>query len=129
MAAIFNICVIDDEMSIRDTFKWHLEDQGHKVTAFDCPDEMISYCDKCFCREMPCFDVIFVDYNMLPISGLDFLIHSTLPHCKLPANRKFLMSGAFTNQTKTRAQGMGFRALHKPVYLHTLTEILESLYE
>lgn len=122
-----NICVIDDEESIRDTFKWHLEDQGHKVTVFECPDEMIKHCDTCSSRETPCFDVLFVDNNMPSIFGLDFLNYSTLPHCKLPANRKILMSGALSAQAMKHAHEKGFRTYQKPLRLHVLNEILDKI--
>ena len=112
--------VIDDEESIRDTFRWHLEDLGHEVFTFAAPAE----CDVqkfCSCQKSsPCADAILIDYNMPGMNGLDF-IESQMSHgCKGNSRNVLLMSGDTSQIDMKKAAELGCSVQQKPLSLETL---------
>ena len=114
------IFVIDDEESIRDTFRWHLEDLGHEVFTFAAPSE----CDVqayCLCQQStPCTDALLIDYNMPGMNGLDF-IESQMSHgCKGDPKNFLLMSGDTTPIDMKKAARIGCYVEQKPLSLETL---------
>jgi DNA-binding response OmpR family regulator len=114
------IFVIDDEESIRDTFRWHLEDMGHEVFTFAAPAE----CDVqvyCLCQQStPCTDALLIDYNMPGMNGLDFIENQMSHGCKGNTRNVLLMSGDTTQIDMKKASVLGCSVEQKPISLETL---------
>jgi DNA-binding response OmpR family regulator len=114
------IFVIDDEKSIRDTFRWHLEDLGHEVFTFAAPAE----CDvqkHCACQKsIPCADALLIDYNMPGMNGLDFIEKQLTHGCKADSRNILLMSGDTSNIDMKKAAMLGCRVEQKPFSLESL---------
>ncbi|MDG5466699.1 response regulator [Deltaproteobacteria bacterium IMCC39524] len=114
------IVIIDDEESIRNTFRWHLQDMGHEVFTFAAPVE----CDVqayCLCQQStPCTDALLIDYNLPSMNGLDF-IESLIKHgCKGEPRNILLMSGDTTRIDMKKAAALGCSVEQKPLSLETL---------
>ena len=67
------IVVIDDEACIREPFKWHLEERGHKVTTLDSPIGCDVFDGHECTKDTPCGDVLFIDYFLAGGNALDFV--------------------------------------------------------
>jgi CheY-like chemotaxis protein len=114
------IVVIDDEESIRDTFRWHLEDLGHEVFTFaeplDC--DVQNYCS---CQQsMPCSDALLIDYHMPGTNGLDYIENQMNKGCKGHPQNVLLMSGDTTKIDMDKVAELGCRVEQKPLSLETL---------
>lgn len=123
---MLKIFVVDDEESIRFTFKLHIEDQGHEVKTIENPLEMLETCASCRLQAAPYCDAIFVDMTMPSMTGLEFF-EQTQNICSLTSNSKFLMSGALNPQMISRAREMGIMPFHKPLTLETLDKIISQV--
>ena len=114
------IFVIDDEESIRDTFRWHLEDMGHEVFTYAAPVD----CDVqayCLCQQStPCTDALLIDYNMPGMNGLDFIEDQMSHGCKGDPRNMLLMSGDTTQIDMKKASALGCSVEQKPLPLETL---------
>jgi len=114
------IVVIDDEESIRDTFRWHLEDLGHEVFTFAEPLE----CDVqlyCSCQQnVSCSDALLIDYHMPGMNGLDFLENQMKKGCKGNPANVLLMSGDTTKIDMDRVAELGCYVEQKPLSLETI---------
>ena len=121
------IFVIDDEKSIRDTFQWHLEENGHDVIVAEEP----LFCDMyhgCGCQEdHPCGDIFFVDYQMPRMTGLDFLEMIHKQGCKLNPANKYIMSGNLNVVDMDLVKAIGCNVLQKPVTLAKIDQIVEEV--
>jgi len=123
------VFVIDDEESIRLSLKWHLEDQGHEVMA--APEPML--CDIYQghdCHEAhSCGDILFVDFNMPRMNGLEFLEKMRARGCKGDPRNKIIMSGATTAIDMERIERIGCQALQKPILLEKIDVLIEECKE
>jgi len=121
------IFVIDDEESIRDTFKWHLEDQGHEVMACDRPSTCTVFQDHDCQKERPCGHALFVDYYLPEINGLKFIEMMEKRGCKGATRNKILMSGDTTTIDEEKARDLGCRIIQKPITLDEVDAIIEEI--
>ena len=114
------IFIIDDEESLRDTFRWHLQGMGHEVFTFAAPVE----CDVqayCLCQQSrPCVDALLIDYNMPGMNGLDFIENQIKQGCKGDPRNILLMSGDTTRIDMKKAVALGCSVEQKPFSLETL---------
>ena len=121
------IFIIDDEESIRFTFKWHLESKGHEVIVAEDPLGCDVY-QGCDCqKDDVCGDLYLVDYQMPTMNGLDFfeMIHER--GCKTNPANKYIMSGNVTTIDMERVEKICCKVLQKPIRLKELDEIVEGL--
>jgi len=120
------IFVIDDEQCIRDSFKWHLEDQGHEVLT--APEPVVCDIYKGHdCSEIyPCGDILFVDYNMPRMTGLEFVELMSQRGCKGHPSNKIIMSGDTTTIDMERVNRLGCQVIQKPVTLLRVDEIIDE---
>ena len=121
------IFVIDDEKSIRDTFQWHLEENGHEVIVAEEP----LICDLyrgCNCQgDDPCGDILFVDYQMPRMNGLEFIHMMHNRGCKGNPANKYLMSGNLNVVDMALVKALGCNLLQKPVTLEKIDQIVEEV--
>ncbi|TYP00231.1 response regulator receiver domain-containing protein [Geothermobacter ehrlichii] len=109
------ILVVDDEESIRFTFKYLLGDQGYQVETACSPEEALERISQ---RE---FDLIFLDLLLGLHSGLTLLkdIRQQLPNTPV-----VMVTGAPDEQTVSDAIRNGaFAYIPKPVRQDTLETI------
>jgi len=118
------IFVIDDEESIRETMKWHLEEQGHEVLV--APEPLI--CDVylgCKCvDEYACGDILFVDYKMPRMTGLEFVELMAKRGCKGLTENKIIMSGDTTAIDIAKVEKLGCKVVQKPLSLSEVDKIV-----
>ena len=111
------ILIVDDEESIRDSLKWHLEGMGYEVlTAKDptlCP---VYRHEKCTAKDR-CADVLFIDQNMPGMTGAEFIRMQSERGCKLPASYKLIMTGSITDYVQALAESLGCQIVQKPFSL------------
>ena len=118
------IIVIDDEECIRDSFKWFLEDKGYHVITADCPTTCPIYHGDHCTQEQACGDLLFVDFNMPKMTGLEFIEQMAQKGCKAGPEKKFIMSGNPDAIEKDRVNTIGCKVLQKPVALAQLEQII-----
>ena len=122
----YRVLIFDDENQIRKIL-WSLFDsRGYEVFTFQnpalCP---ISTEKVCQCKdEKACSDIILSDVNMPIQNGMAFLEQQVKKGCR--CNHKALMSGAFTEETISKAKKLGLKIFKKPF---KLTEIIDWLDE
>ena len=120
------IIVIDDEVSIRNPMQWHLEDQGHEVLTAAEP-QLCSVYQGCECKENhPCGDILFVDFNMPRMNGLELVELMAQKGCKGHPNNKIIMSGDTSAIDAAKAREFGCIIEQKPLSLQRIDEIIEQ---
>ena len=121
------IVVIDDEESIRDTFKWLLEDLGHEVITCAEPVTCEVYSRDSCQQDTPCSDTLIIDYHMPGMNGLEF-IESLVQHgCHGKTENVLLMSGDTTKIDMQKVEKLGCRVAQKPISLVFLEEWVEEI--
>ena len=121
------IFVIDDEESIRDSFRIHLEGQGHEVLTADKPHACAVFqghdCD----RDYPCGHMLLIDHFLPGMNGLDFIQMMEQRGCKGAMRNKVLMSGDTTAVDKEKAERLGCHIIQKPLTLGKLDQIVDEV--
>lgn len=118
------IFVIDDEESIRETMQWHLEDQGYEVLTAAEPKLCAIYQGHECSGEYSCGDLLFIDYNMPQMNGLDFIERMSQRGCKASAQNKIIMSGDITAIDTSKAKRLGCKIEQKPLLFSRVDEII-----
>ncbi|MDH3998719.1 MAG: response regulator [Desulfuromonadales bacterium] len=121
------IYIVDDEPSIRDTFRWYLEDLGHEVVALEIPEYCAAYQDKCCEHDIPCADALLIDYHMPSINGLEFLEKMDASGCRGIHQNVMLMSGDTTKIDMERVSRLGCRVMQKPISLDVVATWIEEV--
>ncbi|NIV11908.1 MAG: response regulator [Aliifodinibius sp.] len=120
------IFVIDDEEGIRDTLKWHLEGEGHEVVTAESP----VLCENCYAltsqSPYPCADLLFTDYQMPHMTGLEFIEKMNSLGCRMDPYDKYLMSGNIDAIDLSKVQRVGCQVLQKPISFKQIDKIVES---
>ena len=118
------IYVIDDEECIRDTFKWHLEAQGHEVFTASEPMLCDIYKGNCCSSESACTDILFIDYNMPRMTGLEFIELMSQRGCKGDPATRIIMSGNTTAIDMDLVRKLGCKVVQKPLTFDGLDKII-----
>lgn len=121
------IFVIDDEENIRDTFKWHLEGLGHEVIALPDPSFCTVYMGQGCSHEVPCADVLIIDYSMPKMTGLRFLELLERKGCLTTARFKMILTGNANLVDRDIAARLGCEVREKPMTITDLEEWVDSL--
>jgi len=121
------IFVIDDEEGIRDTFRIHLEEQGHEVLTCDRPQACFSFKGHDCRNDYPCGHVLLIDHFLPGMNGLDFIEMMEKRGCKGAMRNKFLMSGDTTSIDQAKVIQLGCNLIQKPVCLDKLDEIINGV--
>lgn len=121
------IFVIDDEESIRDIFRMHLEDQGHEVLTADSPLACPVFSEHDCDNDLPCGHVLFVDYFFDDLNGLDFLEKLERKGCKGVSRNKILMTGGAALVDQERVKKIGCKVVQKPITLSQIDRIISEI--
>ncbi|MDH3997384.1 MAG: response regulator [Desulfuromonadales bacterium] len=121
------ILIIDDEECIRDTFRWHLEDQGHEVLTASEPLSCDIYQGGECCHQHPCADLLFVDYHMPRMNGLEFLEYLHQKGCKGLAAHRVLITGDSSAVDMEKVRELGCQLKEKPVNYEELDKIVQEV--
>lgn len=123
------IVVIDDERSIRETLKWHLEDLGHEVLTASEPTSCDIYNGTLCTQNAPCGHALIIDFQMPKMSGLDFIEFLSARGCKGITANMLIMSGNLYALDRTKASELGCQIVQKPVPFSYLENWLDSVRE
>ena len=121
------IIVIDDEQSIRDTIKWHLQDLGHEVLTFEKPAECYLYQGHHCSHSQVCADALITDFHMPGMNGLQFIEKLFNHGCKGLMLNMMIMSGDTSNIDMALANQLGCRVVQKPLSLADLESWIDSV--
>ncbi|XVJ68898.1 MAG: response regulator [Rhizobacter sp.] len=103
------LCVDDDELMLI-VIQGSLERTGYKVTAVTHPEEALV-----LIRHAPkSFDLLFTDYNMPTMSGLDLAAQALVYAPKLPI---VMSSGHISDDMLAQARDMGLQAVLRKEHL------------
>lgn len=123
------IFVFDDEPCITESFRWHLEAQGHEVYCVSDPTLCSVYHNDVCEHKEACCDILIVGRHMPYMDGLTFLEHIANRECKMSPKNQVLMSGAFQPEDFAKAEALGIRVVHKPITLEELDRLITEMKE
>ena len=121
------IMIIEDEMCIRDSLQWFLEDLGHEVFAGESPFECNVYKGGDCAKRVSCTDVLLIDQHLPGMRGLDFIEQLSQRGCSGSISNMLLMSGDATSIDLERAARLGVKVVQKPMEFEYLEKWLNNL--
>lgn len=121
------IMIIEDEMCIRESLQWFLEDSGYEVIARDSPFDCMVYTGGQSTTNVSCSDVLIIDQHLPDMKGLDFVEQLVERGFKGIMQNILLMSGDATSIDATKAERLGIKVVQKPVAFEYLENWLTSL--
>ncbi|WP_020675099.1 response regulator [Geopsychrobacter electrodiphilus] len=115
--------VLEDNQECRTLLTELLAEKQLQVKAFSGPDSyLVTRLDK-ECQLSCPFDGFTMTDNDLPgMSGLEFLEKLEAGGCKLPVDRKAIISGNWSAEERMRVRLLGCRVFSKP---HKIAEIYQ----
>ena len=120
-ASLLHILYVDDDEAVMDSYKFLLELSGFRVSAYSNPDEAI----RAISDEPESFDLIFTDYKMPGMSGLDLARKVRTIRADLPVA---VISGFIDEALLAGADASGVRALvPKPTPIDELCATIQRL--
>ena len=120
------IFVIDDESSIRDTFKYYLEDLGYEVFVASEPSLSEIYVEQNWTKENPCYDIVLTDYSMPNMNGLEFVESIMKRGCNVHPLNIFIMSGNTKNIDMDKVHAIGCQVVQKPLSFWMLDQLIHK---
>lgn len=118
------IFIIDDEKSIRNSFRVYLKLQGHEVRTSSKPTLCNVYHGRNCEKDAACADVLFIDYNLPGMSGLELLEKMEKGGCKAHPKNKILFSGDTSRIDRKRSELIGCQVRQKPLSFTQVDEII-----
>lgn len=122
------VVVFDDEDSFLNVFKGWLSQKDYEVLAFNNPTvcsflkEGTDYCKKI----NPCADIIFTDFDMPEMNGIELLQHQSQRGCKIDKKNKAIVSGYIDDTIKKIIDESGYAFFNKPVDLFVISDWLNE---
>lgn len=115
------ILLIDDDEWIRDSLRLFLDSEGCHLLALETAEEAIEV------LENDEYDIIFADYRLPGMDGLDFLKSIQRSH---PKAMKVLITAYMTDEVITEAFRAGVHDfIEKPFNTHDIEDSLTRLIE
>ena len=119
--------IIEDELCVRESLTWFLEDLGHEVNAGVAPFDCDVYKGHDCSRNAACTDVLLIDQHLPGMKGLDFIESLVKRGCKGISANILLMSGDSTSIDLEKATALGVTVVQKPMNLAYLEEWLNNV--
>jgi len=119
--------IVEDEESIRESFKLFLEDLGHNVITADAPHQCDVYKGHQCTRKKSCTDVLIIDHHLPNLLGLDFIEQLKERGCQGIISNMLLMSGDATSINPDRARNLGVTVVQKPMTFEFLEGWLKNV--
>jgi len=119
------VIIVDDEECIRDSIRWHLEDQGHEVLSFSDPTQVDL---EKICKESsncPCH-ILFTDFMMPKMNGVQFLRNIHNMGCKVGFSNKYLMTSYGHVVSGDEVEQVGCQVISKPISLGQIDSLIEE---
>ena len=122
------VLIFEDDQSIGNLLKCFLSHKGHDVTVFNNPLICPLYQDdKCTCpKDSPCADVIFIDYNMPQLTGLELIQRQDRMGCKLLIKNKALMSAYLSPSAIKDLRTKGYQIITKPFKMDKTLQFMDE---
>ena len=110
--------VIDDDVYCLNILAEHLSDKEFNITSSLTPtcsmmEQNIETCP----MQTPCYDIVFSDYHMQEMTGLEFFEYQRQRGCKALPKHKALVSGGMSIKDQKFAESMGYKVFRKPTPL------------
>jgi CheY-like chemotaxis protein len=122
--------VLEDNLECRFLLTEILKDRHLQVQAYSDPGNYLTTRDKRACQEgCPCLGFIMTDNHMPGMSGLEFLEILETEGCKMPRERKAIISGDWTPPERERARVLGCQVFSKPYNIAEIYAWLETYSE
>jgi len=117
------VLVLDDNDLYRTSLQRALTKNQFKVAAFPDPETYLATQKMDHCKKnCPCFDFILTDNHMPGMSGLEFFEWEKKNDCKLPVQRKAIISAMWSEEDMDRVQELGCRVFDKSSPLDQILE-------
>lgn len=122
------VLVFDDDQSIGNLLRCFLSSKGHDVTVFKEPNSCPLYLSgECTCpMDSPCADVIFIDYNMPKLTGLELIRHQERIGCKLRTANKALMSVYLSPTDIKGLRAKGYQVVSKSFNMNKILHFMDE---
>ena len=117
----YRALLCEDNEYVREVIKFVLDERNYEVFQFEdaaeCP---LHSTTECICNaENVCADIIISDVSMPKVNGLEFVEKLRGIGCKIKYIA--LVSGYWTEQDISRANGIGSTVFHKPLHPDVLS--------
>ena len=112
------VLVIDDDVFCLNLAEEYFIDQGFSVTSsLRATCTMIEQGTEACPLNTCVYDIIFSDNNMPGMKGLELFEYQRQRGCKIPIQRKALISGDLSGNDQKMAKSIGYKVFHKPTSL------------
>lgn len=122
------VIIFDDETAILTLFKRRFAQRGYEVMMFQepviCPvyEDSSDTCENIY----PCADLMFVDFKMPKMNGVELLEHQKQRGCKLNAKNKAIITGYVLEDYMTRINDIGCALIRKPFAFSEISSWLSA---
>ncbi len=119
--------ILDDDHVCRNMLTDMLTLKEVRVTAHSDPLSYMTHTDQERCAmQEHCFNFILTDNQMPGMTGLEFLEKIKKKGCKIPDNRKAIISGTWSNEELMKARNLGCRTFIKPCPIEQIHNWLDE---
>jgi DNA-binding NtrC family response regulator len=123
------VLVIDDDIYCLDVSVEYLLDKKFTVSSSHEPVCPLIRTNAETCpMTTPCYDFVLSDNHMPQMTGLEFFTYQTQRGCKIPPQRKALISGDISEKEAAAAKKLGCTVFRKPCSFNTLDHWINNLY-
>jgi DNA-binding response OmpR family regulator len=125
------VIIFDDEIAILTMLEKHFIQRGYEVLTFEepvvCPvyENSSDNCENIY----PCADLMFVDFKMPKMNGVELLEHQKQRGCKLHANNKAIITGFVIDEYLDRINKLGSALIRKPFAFSGISSWLRACEE
>ncbi len=113
--------ILDDDVYCLDILADYLSDKEFDATSSLFPTCPMMEQNAATCpMQEPCYDIVLSDHHMPEMTGLEFFEYQRQRGCKVPPERKALISGDISREEEKTAQMIGYKVFHKPTPLNLI---------